>query len=552
MKLCDPWIEPDGARLTARVLWVLVAGAAAWHSASLACMADDAYVSFRYARNLVAGSGLVYNPGERVEGYTNLLWVMLVAGGLKLGLHAELVATLLGAGALVATFAATTALARRVVGDGGWRLALAGALLAAMGPVLLWALAGLETGLFTALVVAGALHALRAPERLRAMLASGALFGLATLARPDAVVLAVAFGAAGCAALRGESAWRRRGAAALLFAVGFAPIVLPWFAWRVRYYDAWPPNSFHAKATSAGLATLGAMYARGFVLEYPALFGATIAGVFAAAVGPEWKATRRTVLPITGALAGWSAYVVAVGGDYMALYRFFAPVLPFAAVVTLALAAPWLARGARPWHQAAAALLPLSVAAACVRPSLASLGDEVRTRSVEPVSQQRARVAAWALAGRSLASILPRDATIAVSNCGALPYYADLFTIDQSGLCDRHTALESSDPWVLDYAGHRLQATRSYLDRRQPDFVLGRPTLAEAPRRPPGEPPSPAYGACCLVLPGYPASGGSWMLLCGWARREAVVRWPAASWIDPERAESSPVSARLAESRAEH
>src|SRR5262249_45093435 len=41
---------------------------------------DDAYISYRYADNLVRGHGLVFNPGERVEGYSNFLWVMLAAG----------------------------------------------------------------------------------------------------------------------------------------------------------------------------------------------------------------------------------------------------------------------------------------------------------------------------------------------------------------------------------------------------------------------------------------------------------------------------------------
>jgi hypothetical protein len=40
---------------------------------------DDAYISYRYARNLSRGLGLVFNPGEKVEGYSNLLYVLLVS-----------------------------------------------------------------------------------------------------------------------------------------------------------------------------------------------------------------------------------------------------------------------------------------------------------------------------------------------------------------------------------------------------------------------------------------------------------------------------------------
>ena len=41
---------------------------------------DDQMISMRYARNLVDGLGLVWNAGDRVEGYTNLGWVCMLLG----------------------------------------------------------------------------------------------------------------------------------------------------------------------------------------------------------------------------------------------------------------------------------------------------------------------------------------------------------------------------------------------------------------------------------------------------------------------------------------
>ena len=42
---------------------------------------DDAFISFRYARNLAAGNGLRYNLGNHIPvvGYSNFLWVMVCA-----------------------------------------------------------------------------------------------------------------------------------------------------------------------------------------------------------------------------------------------------------------------------------------------------------------------------------------------------------------------------------------------------------------------------------------------------------------------------------------
>lgn len=41
---------------------------------------DDAYITFRYARNLVEDAGFVYNPGEHVLGTTTPLYTLLLAG----------------------------------------------------------------------------------------------------------------------------------------------------------------------------------------------------------------------------------------------------------------------------------------------------------------------------------------------------------------------------------------------------------------------------------------------------------------------------------------
>jgi hypothetical protein len=42
-------------------------------------ISDDAYISFRYADRLASGQGLTFNPDERVEGYSNPLWTLLIS-----------------------------------------------------------------------------------------------------------------------------------------------------------------------------------------------------------------------------------------------------------------------------------------------------------------------------------------------------------------------------------------------------------------------------------------------------------------------------------------
>src|SRR5213075_1752282 len=57
---------------------------------------DDAFIFYRYAKNLVHGHGLVYNVGERVEGITSLLWTLLIAAGISAGGDAVAVGHWLG------------------------------------------------------------------------------------------------------------------------------------------------------------------------------------------------------------------------------------------------------------------------------------------------------------------------------------------------------------------------------------------------------------------------------------------------------------------------
>lgn len=78
-------------------------------------LGEDAFISYRYTRNLVAGHGLVYNPGEWVEGYSNLLWVLLLAPFEALGIRLHIAARLLSAAFHGAIIVGAYLLARRLL-----------------------------------------------------------------------------------------------------------------------------------------------------------------------------------------------------------------------------------------------------------------------------------------------------------------------------------------------------------------------------------------------------------------------------------------------------
>jgi len=133
------------------------------HLRAWSFLCDDAFISFRYASNLARHGALVYNvePLERVEGYTNFLWVLVLAAGDAIGLRPETLAPILTAGASLASLglvALIGAALRRRFGPGqpdqrvfGVVDLLAPALLVLTPEFVVWASSGLETSLALAL-----------------------------------------------------------------------------------------------------------------------------------------------------------------------------------------------------------------------------------------------------------------------------------------------------------------------------------------------------------------------------------------------------------------
>ncbi|MGH8004270.1 MAG: hypothetical protein ACRECJ_06075, partial [Limisphaerales bacterium] len=197
---------------------------------------DDAFISFRYVRNFLDGHGLVFNIGERVEGYTNFFWIMLLALLTKLGLPLIETARWTGVLAAIGTLGVCMYAARRYYPERGWIwIAAAPFLLAANGALAYWAGSGLETALFTLLAAAGAATYFSRP-------AFSLLFiALATLTRPEGGLLAFLFGVIGI--LLKQKNWKQT----LTFWGVLALLLLPFAIFKYFYYGSLLPNPFYAK-----------------------------------------------------------------------------------------------------------------------------------------------------------------------------------------------------------------------------------------------------------------------------------------------------------------
>ncbi|MBD3237340.1 MAG: hypothetical protein GF330_11590 [Candidatus Eisenbacteria bacterium] len=415
-------------------------------------MLDDAFISFRYAENWAAGAGPVFNPGERVEGYTCFLWVALLALGKALGWGPISLSRTLGFVAAVATLL-LLANAHRFTPHLGRRPALIAALfLGTCGIWTAWPASGMEVTLFTFLVLlAVLLHLrLRAAGGARDALLLGAIAAAAALTRPEGLLVSgILFLDLVILALR-----HRR--MHLLWAPGlFLLIYVPYYAWRFSYYGYPLPNSFYAKVGF----TLDQVW-RG--LRYMALFTAPallllVPGLAAIVMTGSWSRRYRG-LSIVPLLVGiYVVYVILVGGDIMPAYRFLTPVLPLISLV--AAAGLWaLARSRR------AAWIGVVVIAVY---NLAQLGLDVEIHD----HLMRDRVAEFGReAGEWLAENAPPDAVIATNTAGSVPYFSKLRAIDMLGINDETIAHRDLPQLGRGRAGHEKGDGR-YVLSRSPDFI---------------------------------------------------------------------------------
>jgi len=296
---------------------------------------DDAFISFRYARNLASGDGLVFNLGERVEAATSLSWTLLLAAAETIRLPIEGTALVLGVSFALLALREAYLLSRRLGASPAACLA-AVALVAVHGRFWLVAANGLEGGLFAFLVV---LVARKTVEDADARLI-GALLGLLFLTRPESLLIlpiVAGYQLLGTPDTLGRSALRRRAgvtAATALAVIGAATI------WRLGYYGALLPNSVAAKsALSAGPETLLANLVTG--LSYTVRFEIAHAPfILSAAIAVILRPKNRALWLSLFVVAAEIPAVLVNGGDWMPHYRLLNVFLPvLAAPLALGLAA---------------------------------------------------------------------------------------------------------------------------------------------------------------------------------------------------------------------
>lgn len=431
-------------------------------------VSDDAYISFRYAKNLINGHGLVWNIGEKpVEGYTNFLWVIIISIFMKMSFEPALVSKVLGTCFGFVTILLAYVFPAFLLQRKNLLNLIAPAILACCGPFAAWSTGGLETHMFTAFILAGALSYLyELDHEAMIPLPSAILFSLASLTRPEGLLI---FGLTCLHRFFHLLASKKNpfSLKTFIWLGTFLTIYGLYFYWRFNYYGFLFPNTFYAK-TGGGIDQFwsGWTYLKLFFVHNTWPF-AIILSLFILLTPLRSPVTYLLLLTIS-----YSAYIVAVGGDFFPLFRFFVPLVPFMAILTqegLINLYQWLLQLRYPnWVKRSAITFFLFVFMVTLTQGFISSFNK-RGQLLRGRKGSTGRGIARGEWLRQHAS--PND-TLAALAIGAISYYSELKSIDRLGITDVHIAHVKMRLTGDRMPGHDKRDL-NYIVSRKPTYIFG-------------------------------------------------------------------------------
>jgi hypothetical protein len=394
---------------------------------------DDAMISMRYAWNFSHGNGLVWNVGQRVEGYTNLLMTLMmsIATLLLEKRYAVLAIQLTGIFFMLGT-AFFTLKIFQILNQRKKDVAeyLLFALILLYYPLNFWSLMGMETGMLAFLLGAGVFSSLKYADSLnqKYLWLMSLCFGLAFLTRNDSLLFAVLAFLYLIPTLKKG----RRQVYPFLAAVAlYSSFVLGQTVFRHFYYGEIAPNTYTLKLV--GMA-LDERLRNGWGFIQPFLKETGFVIVIAVA-GMLFRISKQKIY-LFGFFLTSVLYQIYVGGDAWNYWRVMAPTMPFLFIISVLVCSESLNRIPGITELAGSILLVALSFAGLAMTNFRFINEFL----LLDLPYQNNYAQAHVEAAIAINELTDENATIGVFWAGTLPYYVDRVAVDFLGKSDKYIA----------------------------------------------------------------------------------------------------------------
>jgi len=432
---------------------------------------DDSYISLRYAKNCADGNGLVYNPGDRVEGYSNFLWVLLEALLFKSGMDAESGIKL--AGFILAVFTVCLLWLRPA---GKTAYIFVGTLLVFQSSFWLWSWAGLETPLFTFLMLAAVLRFRDELSQSKKFPLSAIAFFFLSITRPEGILFVLVSGifivfkyGFRNIITRGPIFW---------YLISFGGYLIYWVL-RYQYYGYPFPNSFYVKTGGGIPQYIQGLHYLNFFFWSEGYYPLIIISLVIYLIRIRSAALQFHYIPAL--LAMQFVFIVYAGGDQFPFFRFMVPVSPILYVfyieqilVTDIEHVSIHKNSFRSKFHLKGIVLQVLVMTFAFIWWLTMTVDQKNywiKRGFNLVQyQETIRTEILIPTAEYLKAKTTGKEVIAVGWAGTIPYYSGLKTIDMLGINDTHIAHREL-PWDERFFGH-VKHDVPYVLSLKPDYVI--------------------------------------------------------------------------------
>ncbi|MBK8551514.1 MAG: hypothetical protein IPL53_10830 [Ignavibacteria bacterium] len=454
---------------------------------------DDAYISFRYVQNFVDGNGLVFNIGERVEGYTNLLWVLILSVVVFLKFQIETtsqnLSLLFGILVLFVTYFISDLInvkddpkqiRKAKTDEPGTTEKLFNlippVMLVCTGSFVFWSISGMETTMFISFCLLGIYFYLKDRHSTSVNYKFPLFILLATLTRPEGMYF---FGLIMIHKLFFAIKENKASGLKEFFSknnlISYSIFIIPvifYFIIRYSYYGYLFPNTYYAKTgLSSAYLNAGIEYFTKFLKSY-LVYGIVL-------VAPLYLFKKKEnifeISLLYLLIISFLLYVILVGGDVLKQNRFFLPVLPLIYILFAKFLTQMynVLRNKMSGGLSAAAVV-ITVSAVCIfyyNSQKENLESDIQTEN-GLVSKMKS-TGAW-FKNKQLE--LGRPMNLAATTIGAVSFFAGpkVNVIDMLGLTDKEVAhnpkyVKEISELTLGWKERKYNA--DYIMSRQPDFI---------------------------------------------------------------------------------